>query len=248
MNTITCKVTPSNIFNIEKAGSINPFLSSRYDINWNTKDNYELSEMLAKQVYNEYMDLCIINELCNNENEHEMYVIGGLKNGKPSYFRSYDIKSSQKREGSIKFLQWHRDYLEVFSRDHDAFTQKNFNVELYAVILLMDNMYQGHIYTWLSPQDNNYSFAMGIRNRVDSIFTKYTGEKCNNVSKYLLEGVTPFGNENGATNIMVVHPKPIMKQLLPSLGFEKTEISGRIIGNGITPFSIICTNCYILRK
>jgi len=92
---------------------------------------------------------------------------------------------------------------------------------------------------------------MGIRNRVDSLFIKYTNENLRNVSYYLLEGVRRFALSKGAANIIITYPRLIMQKILPTLGFVRTEekeISDKLIGQSIAPPSILnyCSNCYKL--
>lgn len=234
-------------FNIKKANKTNPFNVGRYNVNWNTSDSQKLTLRLNEQIYNEFYDMGVIGTLCEAEEEEEMFVVG-LENGEPTYYKNYNITGQQKKEGSKKFLSYARDYEEVMSRDQDAFEQKNFNVDIYAVVLIVDNTYHGHIYAWISPNDKKYCFAMGIRNRVDTIFTKYNGNNVKNVSGFLLDGVRQYGINMGAEYIIVVYPKPIMEKILPTMGFEKTTVKGVTIGTCISPFSFVCNNCYKLKN
>lgn len=234
-----------NGFSIKKAAKINPFDNGRYQIDWNKSDPYELTLELNKQIYNEYMDMNVIRTICEDDDEENMFVVG-MEDGEPTYYKNYNVTNQEKIEGCDKFLAHERDYVEVMSRDEDALEQKDFNVKIYAIVLIVDGIYHGHIYAWISPHNKKYCFAMGIRNRVDTIFTKYRGDNVRNVSGYLLEGVRRYALCMGAESMVIVYPKPIMVKILPTMGFEKVSVDGPIIGTSINPFSFKCNNCYRL--
>lgn len=86
-----------------------------------------------------------------------------------------------------------------------------------------------------------------VRNRVDSLFTRYFENNLKNVSHYLLEGVRRFALSKAADNFIITSPRPIMQRILPTLGFQRVSIPTTLIGSSIAPTrSTICSNCYKL--
>jgi len=68
-----------------------------------------------------------------------------------------------------------------------------------------------------------------------------------NVSSYLLEGVRRLSLSLGSIYTVITHPKPIMKIILPKLGFIETNIEEYLLGNGITQKFITRATYYILK-
>jgi len=222
----------------------NPFSQPAFSVDWDSVDSEQLSINLNNQVRNNYMDLRALKFLCQ-ESDLNMGTIVTIDN--EVYIKSLHLSKQQKQEACQNFLQWNEDYTEVISRDQDALTYDDVRVQLYALVLIYDGVYQGHIYSWLSPYDPNYCFAMGIRNRVDSIFTRYQETNLKNISHYLIEGVRRFALSKGTSNIIITYPKPIMEKILPTLGFERISIANKLMGASIAPGSFgNCTNCYQL--
>jgi len=140
--------------------------------------------------------------------------------------------------------------MDIFILDDQALLQPNFNVDLYVIILIYNNLYYGHIYTWVSPVDPSYCLFIGIRNRIDSIFIKQLPISLANVSSYLIEAVRLFALSKGCTQMVVVYPEPIMQQILPTLGFKASNVPiyyfGRSILTSFTinpPSSFTCFDC-----
>jgi len=235
-----------NAFNVRRTDIQGGTYQKKHIINWNSNNRDELSTTLNQQIYNEFIDIHILKMQCEDEDE-KLFVFRLDNENREFYdYRSYDLKQNEQREGCNKFLKHYKDYIEVFSRDQDALYQYKFDVKIYAVVLLVNNIYQGHIYAWQSPYNKDYCFAMGIRNKVDTTFTKYEKSNFENVSSYLLEGVRRLTLSLGGIYTVVTHPKPVMKIILPKLGFEKTEIEEKLLGNGITQKSIIHATYFIL--
>lgn len=218
-------------------------------INWASINSQDLSVDLNNQVRNNYIELKMLIGSCENKESEHPFSVQNINN--EIDLKYYPIDSKQEREACKSLLSRKRDYIEVLSRDQDALNYDHVNVQLYAIVLIYNNIYYGHIYAWLSKINNDYCFAMGIRNRVDSAFIKYTENNLSNVSHYLLEGVRRFALSKGATNVVITYPKPIMQKILPTLGFERTEkeILDKWIGDSINPPSMLyyCTNCYKLK-
>jgi hypothetical protein len=168
------------------------------------------------------------------DNEEKLFTFR-LNNKNKEFFdyRAYNLQPNELQEGCNKLLKIYNDYAEIFSRDQDASEQYKFNVKLYTVVLLVNDVYQGHIYAWQSPSNKDYCFTMGIRNKVDTIFTKYENSDFKNVSAYLLEGVRRLSLSLGSIYMIVTHPRPIMKTILPKLGFIEIKIDEQLLGNSL---------------
>lgn len=207
----------------------------RNKTNWSQHEN--LTNTLIDEVTNEIRDLNLINIGCEDDQ------LIGINHDNDEAF-DYNVDSEQKRKICHKIKTAFKDYYEVYSRDQDALCQEDFDVKIYAIVLLLDDKYQGHIYAWISPKDKNYCFTMGIRNKVESIIYRVKGSGLSNVSGYLLEGVRQFALAQGANKLYVVYPRQIMTTILPKLGFKQSTLNANIIGTSIQPFSFICNSCY----
>lgn len=231
-----------------------PFrMSSRYNfaeqpafpVNWSSNDSMELSISLNNQARNNYMEILAMTVSCEHDDYDKPFTVITIDNN--VYIKDFNVSPEQKPALCKLFLERQKDYFEVISRDQDALTYDDVNVQLYALVLVYNGIYQGHIYSWLSPYDPNYCFAMGIRNRVDAIFIRYDEDNLRNVSHYLLEGVRRFAISKGISNIIITYPKPIMVKILPLLGFVRTTVPNRLMGQSIAPGSFgNCINCYKL--
>lgn len=219
---------------------IQPF-SRKKDVNFHEDPLCSLSN----QVINEILDLRSFDASCNSNIEELKDKICRIFKDKDSYnFDCLNLTKS-KTELSENFLDSVYDYREIYSRDTDAFSGflrggENFNVDLHAVVLLSRGEYYGHIYAWISPIDPNMCFALGIRNRVDSIFIKGTDKEIKNVSKYLFEGVRKFALLNGANTISVDTPKQNVIPILRKIGFENNPIDGKLIGKSLSQNDYKC--------
>lgn len=225
----------SHPFTISHANTLS-VADDRYFIDW----DQNLTTALNAQIYTEFLDMKLIGGCSTAYLEGDQNPIFRFDaNMEPVVFAQ---EVQDKTSLCKKFLKILYDYREIFSRDQDALEQKGFNVKIYAIVLLKDKVYQGHIYTWASPRDPKYIMAMGIRNRIDSVFLKDRIK----VSTYLLEGVRLFALSLQATPV-IVQPRTIMRTILPKLGFQQTSLDGRVIGNCINCFSFSSV-CYILQN
>lgn len=115
-------------------------------------------------------------------------------------------------------------YQDIFERDLEAFAQTDFNVDLYAVVLLNRGEYFGHVYTWISPENPNLAFCIGIRSRVDWIFYKSKhGESTlvkTPISSLLFEGVRRFASIKGAKFMIIYQPLEVIRNIAPRIGFD----------------------------
>lgn len=231
-----------NIFRLDE--NLNPFTQPNFPVYWSSDDSMQLSISLNNQVRNNFMEFQAIRFSCE-ERVDQVFNVVTINN--QVYIQPFNITPQQEEETCQLFLQRCNDYTEIISRDQDALNYDEIKVDLYAHVLIYNNIYQGHIYSWLSDTDPNYCFAMGIRNRFDAIFTRYLENNLKNVFHYLLESVRRFALSKGANKIIITYPKSIMIKLLPALGFEKTIVSSKLLGQSLSPRSSgDCTNCYQL--
>src|SRR5690625_2651639 len=87
--------------------------------------------------------------------------------------------------------------------------------EYYVVVLLYKGEYYGHIYTWrLIGEHSDICMAVGIRGRVDLIFL---GDRLQDLSRYLFEGVRMFALSKGCHSIVVPLPYEHMKFKLQNI-------------------------------
>lgn len=211
------------------------------------KDDYILSHEFNNRVKNN--DL-ITRFLSYCKEDDEILKIEDItKNGDNDEF--YIMNPIEKDKLCNKFIKNLRSYHEILSRDHDAFNDNTINVQLYPIIVFYKNIYQGHIYAWISPVLKEYCFAMGIRNRPDTIFLRKSDPDkiLNNISAYLMEGVRLFALSHNCDYVYITSPTNFMKSLLPKLGFEYDPIPfiPNIIGRSISPDINDCPNCYKLK-
>lgn len=120
-------------------------------------------------------------------------------------------------------------YNDTLERDEYAFRLPSNSI--YVVLLHYHGAYQGHIYTWFSPNNNYQCFAMGIRGRVDSLFD--SSPRSFQIAPYLLEGVRRLACCQGRREIIITLPMPVMIRILSSLGFRPASVYNRDIGTSI---------------
>lgn len=92
---------------------------------------------------------------------------------------------------------------------------------LYVVVLLVNEEYYGHIYTWPSPSTPQIHCFVGIRARIDYPFLP-PDKRLTRLAHYLLEGVRLLAVRHSATLLTVTEPLPVMKHVLTNLGFVHT--------------------------
>jgi len=220
------------------------------DVDWSNPS----TETLYKQVVNELVDYRIYEEcfrlskVIKNEPSVQQYKNNvyriNFENGKEKViflnlpYSKYEAE--QIFENSTYF------YMEIFSRDEDAlngYTNRDksmkFDSDLYAIVLLKENNYIGHIYSWISPNNSDYCFALGIRRSVHFLFEE--SEK--SVSRKLFEGVRQFALKKGAKTINVDSPNFNMFGILEHYCFESNPIDSSLLGKNLSYIqSEICTH------
>ena len=77
---------------------------------------------------------------------------------------------------------------DLFKFDLRFYNVIKFNVDI--IMMIFDNRYYGHIYTWFSPKvGSKYLFFIGIRSRIDNILLTECKKNVKGIAYYLLEGV-----------------------------------------------------------
>lgn len=214
-------------------------------IDWTANDSQILSESLNNQVKNMYLLFRTLKIACDRTRNVQFLGMEMMNGELAPIF--YSLTPEQEQEGCSTFAKRAYYYQEIFSRDQDALTSDEVTAQLYAIVLFKDSIYQGHIYSWISPIDSNYCFALGIRNRPDAIFLQYSNRILPKIAFYLIEGVRRFALTQKAKNVVIPFPQPVMKRILPSMGFSVTEnLPVEITFGGLAPnFGAgTCLSCY----
>jgi hypothetical protein len=138
-------------------------------------------------------------------------------------------------EKDVGFKSLSHLYREVMDRDYLAFNQEDFNVELYATVLLYQGEYYGHVYCWRSPVNETRVLVMGIRSRLDSYRLPLRG-----ISSILLEGVRRYACCIGSSFLCIVRPIGVMlkkmKELVDDEIYQNISLTGLQIGISISDF------------
>lgn len=211
------------------------------ETNWNTTNSEELSDSLNKQCKINYLNMFYIDYMCEQNDDGIFSLENSTDIDKINEYTFFNTKESRedisqnakpgitKRDLCNKYKNMRFEYDEVLNRDSDAFKQDNFNVNLYAVILLYNGLYYGHIYTWLFEGN---CYCIGIRSRIDNIFINSEDRKLKYISKYLLEGVRRYALIEGCDTFYVINPLNKMKSILSKYGFKYKHFSG-YLGNSL---------------
>lgn len=215
--------------------AINNDVSIRNEIipvDWSSTDEKVLTQQLAYQCTNEYRTLRYDENMCVRSNNLTFFTQETFKDNQG---QRYPLTFEQHKSACRDITKTSLDYSEVFDRDTYAFAQKDFNTQPFAVVLLKDNVYLGHIYTWISPVDSSISLAMGIRASIQEIPRKQLGLKTPNIATMLLEGVRRFSVRYHVKQLVVVWPMASMELILNNLQFNQSIIPTTTIGKSISP-------------
>ncbi|SHO33358.1 Hypothetical protein BQ3484_290 [Cedratvirus A11] len=205
-----------------------------------------LSQTLSDQCHHNLFNFRFLSALCQ-EGEEPYSIISGGGRGEDSTSR-FQVRNYQSNKPCAKLLSAYSSYMDVFSRDQDVFRPRvTYNVTIYATVLLVDDEYYGHIYSWVSPNNPDYCVCIGIRSRVDSFFIREEREQNISVAALLLEGVRRFALTFSCTEIIVLRPLRVMKSILPKFAFVKVgHVSGKIIGKAPNnTYAEDCSECMI---
>lgn len=159
----------------------------------------------------------------------------------------YNCAEWTQRQGPYQHNTF-QSFRTVFEEDNYLlFNRQAFTVQHYAIVLVQNNQYLGHIYAWKSPLNSKLCFAMGIRGRVDAL---YTANAPKGISKYLMEGLRVFALIHGCDSIVVPYPVGRMQNILEHYGFELIEhqnITPEIIGNSLGQSYVggYCKFCFV---
>jgi hypothetical protein len=237
------------IFRVEKNYDL-PFrtgvtysLDNLVEVDWEVKDSVQLTRSLNQEIIKNYIWFKLISEYCTYPKYYkyeESIPILKIKEG----FNMYRIYEREKlcRKNSINLSA----YTDLFNRDEKAMLRKEGQEELFAAVLLKDNIYLGHVYIWISPS-GEYGFMMGIRT---NILMNYELNSINfkGVSYYLIDAVRKFFISKNINNFVVPYPIGGMQNKLEQFGFEYKVIDGSDIGNaGIMYKGPPCEKCMVKR-
>jgi hypothetical protein len=216
MEIVCFKFKPKDKFEVDEG--IDP-MRAYEKIDWsNYKNSKHLSSILVKQINRNFINYDKIKKSCENKRDIEII------NNDISFF-PYDSCE----ELCNKFLTMAPGYEDTFIRDYEAIRQENFNVDIYAIVLLKNNTYYGHIYSWLSPIEKSFCIGMGIRSKIDNLFIN----KLNNISSYLLEGLRLFALHYNCDSIIINEPLLSMRNILLKLNFKTITLSEEVIGKSL---------------
>lgn len=253
---VTIKCFKLHKFSLNKYEELTPYETVIPEPDWNSSDSYGLSLALKYQVETNRANLLTMEISCKDPELFSEPVYGvTYKSGVPAVTEETTGSLSDRKLLCEQYLRVVRSYKEVISRDVDAFNQNGFDVEIYALVAFYKSQYQGHIYFWQSPISLEYSFAMGVRNRVNSVFHRSDPDFLKNVSGYLLEGCRRFALFKTSKFLYVLHPVVTMKPILERIGFVNSSINESLYGVSIAPYDAwsrlrkqdaVCPNCYKL--
>ena len=201
--------------------------SSTSSLDWSPESPERLSESLNCQIKNNLMELQQLHQLCD---------------------LSRRVPDNPRREECERYLEQIEIHMNLIDLDHAVFTQSHWDVETYAIVALQHGGYFGHAYAWISPVHDSICMTMGIRHRIDYIFSV---DELQRVSRYLLEGVRRLSHWKSFRSIVITHPPEIMKSILTELGFAwkpfiPRETIGHSLGGERHHFRGLdsCLNCY----
>lgn len=198
--------------------------SAKPTLDWTSRDPNVLTQNLRRQVDHEALKLV----------EYARMICGG-RPPRPDLIRQEYGVSQEEFEKACKDLaakgQDYRDLMAMYDEkafllgyDHPVGGEWQFidlDSQLYAVVLIYRGEYYGHIYSFISPTEPEYGFAVGIRSRVD---IRFLGEETlYNIPYYLLEGVRRFLVHSGSRYLVIPDPVERMAQFLTRLGFQLRE-------------------------
>ena len=233
--------------------------SPLHEIDWNVDNSVDATMMLYKTCENERRQLVNISRVCSVPDEYinltdSTYILQNVQ-----YRLDIGNKQSIDKLGThnLDIETWCprlenriTAYRDVYYRDILAFKQEGFTVDIYAVVLLYQGQYQGHVYVWTPKDDINpddYSYVilnvMGIRNSIDTIWDR-DDSSLRNIALYLLEGVRLFAKHLNAIIINVIRPYNVMKLILSKLGYINREIHKIDIGNSIQASKALFIKAY----
>ena len=221
-----------------------------YSINWDKNTSEELSNTLIYQIKNTLHDLIVLNQYCGNPDTYncDVAIIEDIPQELQVTTSNMYINLSY--EEKIKLCKSYNEkaysYYEILLDDNLIYKFPEL-VETYAIIIISNDIYYGHVYTWISPINPDYCFIQGIRNIPESSFDK---NSVKNISKYLLDGARQFALNKGCKKIVVTHPMKVMKGILIHLGFVNEYVTSDEVGLSLgnnrlnVKFGGTCNTCY----
>lgn len=242
-----------NYFEITKSGTYRFTEYQRVD--WScscVKSSHDLTQMLNQQLLNNFLIFDHLQTQCqefetlrSNENFKifEFHVIDDcdpkISNFDLAFsYQSYKIPTKTAKDTCSRYIQSTHSLLDIFSKDQDAFSLDNMGTksQLYTLVLLYNNEYTGHIYSWISDYNTNCSIGFGIRSRIETPFRRAIGQELSHISHYLLEGIRKFSLCKGAKIMIIPMPLSVMKHILTTLEFKTEYVPNRVFGTEFISF------------
>lgn len=122
-------------------------------------------------------------------------------------------------------------YGDVFSADTDwdnLYTDYEYREKAKCHILMKDNVYVGHIYSWEKyhritrwETDPNTLLAQYIRTSLLNHLYESVGERVKGVAYYLIDSVVQYAKIIGKTSVSVIMPLSSMTYILVKYGFKE---------------------------
>lgn len=215
-------------------------LDNLVNIDWNSDNNLRLTQLLNQEIIKNYIWYKLVDKYCSYPKYYEWgNSIPILKKGEG--FIEYIIN----KDICKFFYKSSYAYIDLFNRDEKAMNRNRYQDNLYAIVLLKDNNYMGHVYAWLSPS-KEYGFMMGIRSNILTNYNLISQTK--GLSYYLIDAVRKFFISKNIDNFVFPYPIGGMEDKLKTLGFEYTSIDGKDIGNStIMSKGSPCDRCMLKR-
>ncbi len=232
------------IFRIEKNYDL-PFrkgidysMDNLVNVDWNVNNSLQLTRLLNQEIIKNYNWYKLIGTYCT---AFKYYRYGETI----PILRTKNIQINDREKLCRKYHQDSYAYSDLFSRDENAMIRNSGQGELFAAVLLKDNVYMGHVYIWFSPS-KEYGFMMGIRSNILLNFELLEVNK--GVFYYLIDAVRKFLISKNVDNFVVPYPIGGMQNKLKSFGFEYNIVDGSDIGNsGIMSKGPPCEKCMVKR-
>jgi hypothetical protein len=213
-------------------------------LNWkDAKDDLYLTRLLNQQCIITQIHSLFLGHLCFKAKEYEYGNYIPTLKIKDEYFGI--LLTPEKREKICKTFDQYRAYAyrDLLNRDqkvlNDQFKNNKIRKDVYAVVLLNDYKYVGHVYCWFNGE---YAFMMGIRS--DPLNSLKENE-VKGVASYILEAVRKFSILNGAKSLIVPYAMAGMSDKLRKLAFHHSKIEEDIMGISPLLGRGPCSQCQI---
>ncbi len=222
-------------FQIRKRYTVDNILSANFSTNMTS---YELSEQFNRQVIMNAFNFKLMKNECDDIQDGK-YKDKLFKFIGQDEIYQYNLTDENLIKACDKFTKafFEISHMDTLSRDDDILNNISEFKNLHVIVLLdMDNEYNGHIYAWISPVSQSL-ICIGIRSKIDMIFSRAEGKGIYDVSKYLLEGARLLAINFKLDNIIIPKPLSRMQVILDRVGFQTQIIPTDILKSPIKLFN-----------